>query len=475
MKAVSIPTVFVLVVTVLLTVSTLGLAQSSDGNESPDLIAVNLADTHSAYDAYPRILAAVEGLAEDYADKPLVFLFNGDLFELGNAAAAASDGEADWEFLRRLRAYGRVVVNIGNHEFDFVSPDEFVRTAVDYGVELIGTIADGDGKALTPAYTDLNVAGRTIRVVGVATDQMNTYPQEWRELVEIPNPVSWTQENYADLAAGADYAVLLSHAGLVADRRMLRAASDNTLFAVGGHDHLVLREEVGGVAFMHNGFRGERFNVTEIHLPNGAGSSGAASGNTTKRPRLVFDTYRTAEISGVDEAMAATIEQVRAEHLSAEDQAEVGTVPEDMSVLEAAMWSVETVREAVGADVAFLNHTSFGSRLNAGPLPKYRFDQFMRFDNDVMRAEVDGETLRGIMALSNQHTETPLSERTGDFLYTSGLSGNRTIRAGRSYEILTSSWVALDFNQEGYLGTTSIEFEQVPDVTTKGILTDAMN
>ena len=122
-----------------------------------------------------------------------------------------------------------------------------------------------------------------------------------------------------------------------------------------------------------------------------------------------------------------------------------------MTVREAALWSVEAVRDAVGADAAFLNHTSFGSGLNAGPLAKYRFD------NDVMVATVDARTLRSIMARSNQHKMRDLAERSGDLLYANALD----IQDGREYRIATSSWVALDF-------------EQVEGVTTKGILTDTM-
>jgi redox-sensitive bicupin YhaK (pirin superfamily) len=93
----------------------------------------------------------------------------------------------------------------------------------------------------------------------------------------------------------------------------------------------------------------------------------------------------------------------------------------------------------------------------------------MRFDNDVMRAEVDAATLRTILGRSNQHTATPVEERTGDFLYASDIE----VEDGESYEIVTSSWVALDFNQQRYLGT-EISFEQVEGVTTKGILTEEM-
>ena len=424
---------------------------------APELVVVNMADTHSAYDAYPRILTAAERLADQYSGQNVVFLFNGDLFEVGNAAASKSEGEADWEFLSRLREHGPVIINIGNHESDFMTPGEFVDTAREHDLTVIGNITDADGRPLAPATTDLSVHSTVVRVVGVATNQMNTYPEPYRETIEIPDPVEWTQNNYDRLVGDADYSILLSHAGLTSDRELLADVPASTLFAVGGHDHLVLREEVEGVTYMHNGFRGERINVTEVYL-----------GGST--PRLVFRRVLTADVAEPDARMADTIERVRTEHLDEADTAIVGVVPENMSVLDAAMWSVETVRDAVEADAAFLNHTSFGSGLPEGPLPAYRFDQFMRFDNDVMRAEVDADTLRTILARSNQHTNTPVGERTGDFLYASDIE----VAEGETYDIVTSSWVALDFNQQRYLGT-EISFEQVEGVTTKGILTEAMN
>ncbi len=425
--------------------------------QSPELVAVNMADTHSAYDAYPRILTAAARLSKQYAGQNLVFLFNGDLFELGNAAALKSEGEADWEFLRRLREYGPVIVNIGNHEFDFVEPKEFVETARKFDIEVIGNVADASGGALAPSTIDLAAGGATVRVVGLATNAMNTYPEPYRERLRIPDPVEWSAGTYAELVRDADYSILLSHAGLAADRELLPALPADTLFAVGGHDHLVLHEQVDGVTYMHNGFRGELLNVTEVYL----------SGHT---PRLTSRRIRVSRIDEPDAAMARTIEAVRTEHLDSEDTASVGRVPRDMTVLEAAMWSVETVRDAVDADAAFLNHSSFGSGLSEGPLPKYRFDQFMRFDNDVMHAEVDASTLRTILGRSNQHAETAFEERTGDYLYASEID----VEDGETYRIVTSSWVALDFNQQRYLGT-EVSFEQVEGVTTKGLLTEALD
>ena len=449
----------VLAVLLLMAVFTAPLfGKGSEEYRNPEMVIVNMADTHSAYDTYPRILGAVEQISEVVDHRTIVFLFDGDLFELGNAAARKSAGLADWEFLSRLRNYGPVIVNIGNHEFDFVSPQEFIDTARLYGIVVIGTVRRAaDGTLLAPEYVDLTAGPYTVRVIGIATNQINTYPKDYREALQIPDPVEWIRANYRAIASRVDYSILLSHAGLTADVALLPALPDSTLFAVGAHDHLTLRQEVAGVPYMHNGFCGERLNVAAVYL----------EGST---PRVVFRDVLSEEITGSDAAMAATIASVRRQYLDAEDNAVVGRVPEDMSVLEAATWAVETVRDAVGADVAFLNHTSFGSGLQAGPLQRYRFDKFMRFDNDVMRATVSADTLRTILGKSNQHLLSSVEGRSGDFLYSSDV----TVREGRQYTIVTSSWVALDFNQQRNLGTTA-SFEKVQGVTTKNLLLAELN
>ena len=240
-------------------------ARGSQEYRNPELVVVNMADTHSAYDTYPKILAAVQEVAKAGGGRTLVFLFNGDLFELGNAAARKSKGIADWEFLSRLRDYGPVIVNIGNHEFDFVSPQEFIDTARLCGVIVIGTVRRAsDGALLAPEYVDLSAGPYTVRVVGVATNQINTYPKGVRETIQIPDPAEWARANYRAAASGADYSILLSHAGLTADAAVLPTLPASTLFAVGAHDHLVLREEVAGIPYMHNGFCGERLNVAAV-------------------------------------------------------------------------------------------------------------------------------------------------------------------------------------------------------------------
>jgi hypothetical protein len=96
-----------------------------------------------------------------------------------------------------------------------------------------------------------------------------------------------------------------------------------------------------------------------------------------------------------------------------------------------------------------------------------------------MVTEVDGATLRTILATANQPVgsydalfeDVNLDALTGDFVYATEVN----VDDDATYRMVTSSWVALPFNQLGYLGVEGLTFETLPDVTTKGILLDALN
>lgn len=423
------------------------------------LIIINLADTHSAYDAYPRLVTMVERILQDNPDTPAVILFNGDLFELGSVVARRSLGEVDWAFAEALQTLAPLVINIGNHEFDFLTPDDFMLEAGRRDITVVGNVLDSlSTRLISPAFTTIPGVADSLGLVGVATDALNTYEESVRPQLAIPDPVSWVRDNYAHFTESSDWSVLLTHAGVAADREMLSALPEDVLI-VGGHNHLTFKERFeGGAAYVQNGFRGERLQVVKVTLQG-------------ERASFSFEDHLLDETVPAHAALAALVEEVRETYLESDDRAIIGVVDRDYTVLEAARWAVETLRRETGADVAMLNHTSFGAGLRAGPLPRHRFDEFLRFDNDVMRAEVDGDTLRSILAIANQGPDTPLEARTGDFVYATELRPD----PDETYTVVSSSWVALPFNLQGYLGTEEITFEQIEGVTTKGILAEVLS
>lgn len=419
-----------------------------------DAIFINVADTHSAYDAYPQIISAVWGIAITNPQADTYVVFNGDVFELGNTVASRNAGQLDWEFLERLNEIAPVIFNIGNHEFDFISYRSFLSEARARNIEVIGGIVDAEaGIPLQPAYTTVPAGPGSITVVGIATNQMSTYPAAMREAVQVPDPA----RQIRNVPANLPNLYVLSHAGVAADRQIMELLNPaNTLAVVGGHDHLSLSTEYNGILYQHNGFRGEHLRVLEA---------------TAVQDGWQVET-RVVSLDGVagDVTFAAQVEAARTELLEAADLESVGTVPANLTVRQAADWATAALRDAVDADVALLNHTSFGSGLAAGELSRYRFNEFMRFDNDVMVADVDSETMATILSRANFDANTPLETLSGDFVYSSPL----TVEPGRTYRLVTSSWIAMDFNQKNFLGVEGIEFEKLDGVTTKGLLAESL-
>ncbi len=439
--------------------------------QEADIGFFNIADLHSAYDQYGSIINYIdEVVSKDFPDTPVYILVNGDVFELGNALATRSEGMLDWLFLEELQATGdvTVIINIGNHEFDFLSPSEFLAEADARGIIVIGNVLDkATGQRLTPAVHTINIDGVTIDVVGIATNQLNTYEAASRELITLPDPVTWASY-YDKLTILSDYSILLSHAGVVADRDILSQLPDNVLFAVGGHNHIFVSEMVatatGETLYLQNGFKGELVTLHAYDLDSG-------------RAELVFEGNGpgSATWQPFEDALAST----QANFLAPEDSEVLGTVPTDYSVFEAAQWAVETLRQRTGADVAMLNHTSFGAGLTEGPLERYEYDAFLRFNNDVVTAEVDGQTLRTMLAGANQSVgsiravfdNVDLSALTGDFVYATDVM----IEDEATYTVVTSSWVAAPFNQLQYLGVEGVNFEVIEGLTTKEVLLEALN
>src|SRR5699024_7717246 len=90
-----------------------------------------------------------------------------------------------------------------------------------------------------------NGAGRAQQhyLVGIATNQMSTYPAAMREAVKVPAPDRQIRNVPANLAN----LYVLTHAGVAADRQIMQLLNpSNTPVVVGGHDHLSLSTEYQG-------------------------------------------------------------------------------------------------------------------------------------------------------------------------------------------------------------------------------------
>ncbi|MGP4665336.1 metallophosphoesterase [Agrobacterium pusense] len=410
------------------------------------LRAIVISDLHSAYERIGQLLAAIETrIAADKA--PHIILLNGDLFELGNAVATRSAGEIEWTFLAALAKLAPTVINIGNHEPDIDNDlANFVSRAQALGITVLSNIIDKrSGNPYAPSSAAVKAGERAVIVAGLATNAINTYPKATREMLDIPQPVEWAKANLPEIVKADAINIVLSHAGVVADRDILPVLPDGTLL-VGGHDHLNFVHEEGATRYVHTGSWCTSMTVATITGPGKAGA---------------IETVTIDRDAPASPALKTLIEQTLEKHLTAEEREVVGKAAKAMTVDEAGRHVAHLIAAKTGADVGFIGHTSFGAGLPAGDIRRYDFNASLRFDGKLMVTEVDSETLVQILKRCNQDSNIPLAARTGDYLYA---MPEKPEKKGR-YKLVCNDWSAT--NQKSYFGRSDLAFIEVPDVKLK--------
>lgn len=429
------------------------LPNAAHAQAAPAARLIILSDLHSAYERSAQLLAAVA--AEIAASPaPAAILINGDVFELGNVVATRSEGAIDWKLLERLSRLAPTMLNVGNHEPDLINDlAQMIARARRAGVTVLSNITDKrTGAPFTQAGFQLDLGPVPVALVGIATAAINTYPKASRDQLGIPDPIEWATANLeSNLPAGSLH-VVLSHAGVVADRGILTLLSDGALL-IGGHDHLVLEHAEGNTRYVHTGSWSSLFTVVDI---------GADRALSLRRVQVDRNGAADAELTTL---IGATF----AKHLTAEELAVVGISEKAQALGESARFAATALAAAGAGDVGFIGHTTFGTGLPSGEVTKYTFDSVVRFDGKLMRAEVDRPTLDALLARCNQDGDIPLSARTGDFLY----AAPTELADKPSYTIVCNDWSAT--NQKSYFGREDLAFTEIPDLKVKATVVKALN
>ncbi|WP_312166057.1 metallophosphoesterase [Phenylobacterium sp.] len=411
-----------------------------------------MADLHSAYERTGQLLAALE--AEVAAHRvPHVIAVDGDVFEHGNVAAVRSNGAIDWAFLGELPKLAPTIVNLGNHDND-ITPDlaDVVARLRGLGVTVISTIVDArTGAPYAAASADLPLGRRTLRVVGVATDSLNTYPAASRPDLNIPVPGEWARANLAAALSGADLAMVMSHAGVAPDREILPLLPDGTLM-IGGHNHLLFQHRQGRSLYLHTGSWSNAYTAVTLRASGPAEAlSKPIALDASPSPRL-----------------AALIPAVLAQSVTEQERALLGVSPRALPLGDTGRAVAAAMARATGADAGFIGHTTLGTGLPSGPVSRHAFDAVVRFEGKLMVGEAPPEQLARFMARANQDRPMPLDQRNGDFLYAETVARP----AGKPVRIVTTDWCAS--NQAEYFGVSDLAFSEAPDLRLKAVAAKAL-
>ena len=151
-------------------------------------------------------------------------------------------------------------------------------------------------------------------MIGVATDDVSTYREAVRPSLSVADPVAWAQANLPALLGAAPVKIVLSHAGLKADRAMLPLVPDGTLFA-GAHDHLRFVQPFGRTVYVHSGSWNAFMTLAWLHHD----ASGA--------PLWDIEQIPVSSERRADTDLLTLIRQTQSEYLAPEDRQVVARLP----------------------------------------------------------------------------------------------------------------------------------------------------
>ncbi|MET0338576.1 MAG: metallophosphoesterase, partial [Caulobacter sp.] len=410
-----------------------------------------VSDLHSAYERTGQLLAALEAEVARHKIAHVIAI-DGDIFEHGNVVALRSGGAVDWAFLGELPKIAPTVVNLGNHDNDItLDLAEVVARLRGLGITVVSNIIDARTNApYAPASADISFGRRTLRVVGIATNSLNTYPAASRAALNIPAPGAWARAHLADALAGADLAMVMSHAGVTADREILPLLPKGAVM-IGGHNHLLFNHSLPNNVYVHTGSWSNAYTAVTIRPGGGDAASRSVALDAAPSPRI-----------------AALIAQTLATTLTDHEKAILGRSPKALTLGQTGRAVANAMARAVGADVGFIGHTTLGTGLPAGPVSRYAFDAVVRFEGKLMVAEVSRERLAGFMRRANQDRPIPFDQRSGDFLYAAQAASG----SGDKVRIVTTDWCAT--NQAEYFGASDLAFSETPELRLKPTVAKAL-
>lgn len=426
---------------------------------APEAIVIVAGDQHSAYERTAQFVGVVDRLRAENPGVPLAVLIDGDSLEYGNVVARRTSGAIDFAMFAALARRVPTVVNLGNHEPEFFDVADTVRRLEATGARVIsGNLRDPATKqSYAPASTRLKLGPHELAIVGVGTDRLSTYRVAVRPQLDLADPVVWAKENFSRVWEQAPGArpVVLSHAGLKADRAILPLVPEGTLFA-GAHDHLRFVHCEGRTVYFHSGSWMEVVSVARLQRgPQGLDWR--------------VESHPIESDAPADPELARLVRETLTAQLTPAETASVGRTPRALAPAAAARFAVEAARRAAGADAALVGATTFGAGLPAGEVSRHAFDACVRFDGPLFAAEVDGAWLAALLARANQEPETPFAARGGENLI---VSTKDVPRVGTTYRFVTTDWVAK--NARAYLGENPPALKEVSGMTLKSAVLEAL-
>lgn len=278
---------------------------------------------------------------------------------------------------------------LGNHEFDYGSEQtEKLMAAAKYPI-VSSNIADDQGRLITKKpWVILKVNGLRVGVLGAMTDDLHnlTFPKYLAPWHTTPS-VETARKYAAELRGQCDLVVLVAHITTEEEAAFLKEQDIPVI--VSGHIHTGLAKamESPGHVLVRAISSGEELGRLELKVD-------------TEKKAPVSWTWKKIPVEDANYTPAADVAaqvKVWEDKVAATVDLPLGVSEREYSRRELKAMLEEAMREATGADFAFMNAGGVRDTLPKGPLKVRHAWNVMPFDNLVVYGEFKGRELPAVV------------------------------------------------------------------------------
>lgn len=396
-----------------------------------DIIILYESDVHCEVEGYSKLAAMKKELQQTYAKVGVVS--GGDYIQ-GNSLGVISQGEYIVELMNLV---GYDAVTLGNHEFDY---------RLERLEELIGMMDTepvccnfqkiGENTSYFKPYSIVSYGDVDIAYIGITTPSTLTASSPTQFKDEDENFIytfhssdlyDVVQESIdAAEAEGADYIIAISHVGY-ADDEIYGTLEDveDLIRNTDGFD--VVLDAHAHVTVENKEITDKGGNTVVL---SAAGTKFEYIGKLTISDDVIeTELMKTEDYPETDPEVDAYIERLYAEYATLGERkvatSEVDLVIQDENgnrLVRNAETNLgdlcaEAFRSAVGADIGYINGGGLRSGISAGDVSFNQLLGVLPFNNTVVLAEVDGQTIKDMMEMAMMSWP----EENGSFPHLAGI------------------------------------------------------
>ncbi len=423
----------------------------------------------SAYVARERARA-------DSAGVPTIVVDAGDLMQ-GTPISNLTDGRAT---VAVYDAAGYDAAAIGNHEFDWGAEMLQERMAQARFPWLAANVFVA-GTDTAPSYVRpavlLERGGVRVGIVGLAAEETptTTRPSNVAGLAFRDGAATLDAWIPRLRARGADFVVVLAHAGAFCDSTREGLSADTARLETGcageviewardarakpdlivaGHTHVPIETRVDGVPIVEAAAYGERYDVVDLSRGDGAASARIRS-MTPWTDSIAPDTAVAALVARYRAEIGPKVDRVVADLADSLPNAEGESALGDLLA--------DAQRSATGARAAIMNNGGIRAPLDAGAVRWRELYELQPFGNRLVVLELSGAELRQAIEhglvhgtpsvhVSGIHVRYDPQRPAGQRVLTLRLDGGGEVRDARVYPVAVN-----DFMADGGSGFTMLQ------------------